>query len=160
MRSSAKGLQSGAVRLEIVVVVVVLLVLAGFLLRGLAVVQDGIERTLVDAEVMTLRTELQLAVASSINRGEEGQLASWVGKNPLQLVGRDAAAAGLPQSAGGARVGSQWRWDAVKGVLNYEYADGHHLQLRIVRAAGGTPAGWGLGGNLMLVREQNQANSP
>jgi len=155
LRSSAKACQSGAIRLEIVVVVVVLLVLGGVLLRALTVVQEGVERTLVDAEVMTLRTELQLAVASSINRGEEGRLASWVGRNPLELAGRSVGTAGLPQSAGGARVGREWRWDAEKGVLTYEYADGHHVKLRVVRAAGTQPAGWGLGGNLMLVHEQN-----
>lgn len=155
MRSSANNRQLGAIRLEIVVVVVVLLVLGGILLRALAVVQDGVERTLVDAEVMTLRTELQLAVASSINRGEEGRLTSWVGKNPLELAGRSVGTSGLPQSVGGARVGSEWRWDAEKGVLTYEYADGHHVKLRVVRAASNQPAGWGLGGNLVLVHEQN-----
>lgn len=134
---------------------VVLLVLAGFLLRGLFVLQQEVERMLVDAEVMTLRTELQMAVASAINRGEEGRLQRWVGKNPLELAGRAQDAQGLPRSAGGARMGSEWRWDAPQGVLNYDYSDGHRLQLRIVRSTGGAPAGWGLGGNLMLVREQN-----
>jgi type II secretory pathway pseudopilin PulG len=155
LRSSASNRQLGAIRLEIVVVVVVLLVLAGFLLRGLLVLQQEVERTLVDAEVMTLRTELQMEVASAINRGEEGRLQKWVGKNPLELAGRAPDAQGLPRSVGGARLGGEWRWDAAKGALNYDYSDGHHLQLRILRSSGGAAAGWGLGGNLILVHEQN-----
>ena len=80
MHSSAERWSApawGKVRLELLVVAVVMLLLAGALLERLRSVQGEVERTLVAAEVMSLRTELQLAAASAISRGQESQLKQW-----------------------------------------------------------------------------------
>jgi Tfp pilus assembly protein FimT len=130
----------------------VLAVLAGILLQALAVVQRQVERTLVEADVMSLRTELQLAVASAINRGNEGQLSEWVAGNPLELVGRQEI---LPKPEGGAplQLQNEWRWDRQKKVLIYEFSDSERFQLRVARANALERAGWSLGGGLILIRE-------
>jgi type II secretory pathway pseudopilin PulG len=154
LHSNAKASQSGTIRLEIVVVVVVLLVLAGFLLRSLQVVQQGAERTLVDTEVMNLRTELQLSVAAAVNRGDEKNLASWAGKNPLVLAGKAADADVRTKSAGGLSLGGDWRWNAERKALTYDYLDGGHVALKVVRVGPMSGEGWGLGGGLMLLREK------
>lgn len=112
------------------------------------------ERTLVAAEVMRLRTELQLAAASAINRGQESQLRHWPGSNPLELAGRQAGGATPPTSAGGAHLGQAWRWAADEGVLVYEFEDGEQQALRVARAGNGPLAGWGIGGGLLLVSER------
>ena len=144
----------GKISLELLVVAVVLVLLAGALLDRLGGVQDEVERTLVAAEVMSLRTELQLAAASAISRGQESQLQHWPGRNPLDLAGRLPGGDALPMSARGARIGQAWRWAADEGVLIYEYGNGERLGLRIVRAGGGQREGWGIGGGLLLVSEQ------
>lgn len=130
-----------------------MLLLAGALLERLRSVQGEVERTLVAAEVMSLRTELQLAAASAISRGQESQLKLWPGRNPLELAGRPAEGANFPKSAGGARIGQSWRWAAEEGVLVYEFEDGERLALRVARADGGRAEGWGIGGGLLLVSE-------
>lgn len=160
MRSSADRRCEGAIRLELLVVATVLLLLAGGLLNSLRGVQSEVERTLVAADVMTLRTELQLAVASAITRGQESQLSDWPGRNPLVLAGRQAESGLPPVSAGGARIGQAWRWVADDGVLIYEYENGERLRLRVVRAGNGRGEGWrgwGIGGGLLLVSERKPA---
>ena len=129
-------------------------VLMGFLLQSVRSVQREIERTLVAAEVMSLRTELQLAVASAINRGQEGQIAHWAGKNPLERAGRPPDARSLPGPESGPRIGQQWNWDGARGLLAYDYEDGGQLTLRIVGVRDRPAEGWSLGGGLVLVREQ------
>jgi len=131
-----------------------MLLLAGALLERLRSVQGEVERTLVAAEVMSLRTELQLAAASAISRGQESQLKLWPGRNPLELAGRPATGASLPTSAGGARIGQSWHWVAEEGVLLYEFEDGERQALRILRADGRRADGWGIGGGLLLVSER------
>jgi type II secretory pathway pseudopilin PulG len=153
LRSSADHRSTGAIRLELLVVAIVLLLLATVLLASLRTVQGEVERTLVAAEVMSLRTELQLAAASAIGRGQESQLQHWPGRNPLELAGRPLVGESLPTSAGGARVGQAWRWAADEGKLVYEYEDGEQQILRVVRAGSGNEKGWGIGGGLLFVSE-------
>jgi hypothetical protein len=146
----------GAVRLEFVVAGVLLAVLFGTFLQRVQELQLGMERTIVDAEVLSLRTELQLAVASRIARGEEGRLAEWDGGNPLLLLGREEVG-GMPptRSAGGATMSTAWSWDAGRAVLVYRYTDGGTLALRLARGALAGRDGWALGGGLLLLRERS-----
>ncbi len=134
---------------------IVILLLGGVLLQRLAGVQRDVERLLMESEVISLRTELQMSVVSIIASGQEGQLAGWAGRNPLELVGRDPGASGVPVSSEGRRIGRDWRWDKHKGRLIYYHADGTSVSLRIVRAGLVKENGWGLGGGLLLVREEN-----
>lgn len=153
MPSSADRFQSGKVRLELVLSLLLVFVLMGLLLHSVRSVQNELERTLVAADVMSLRTELQLAVASAINRGQEGQIVHWAGKNPLELAGRPPETRALPGPESGPRIGRQWRWDGARGLLVYDYEDGGQLTLRIVGVRDRPAAGWSLGGGLVLVRE-------
>ncbi len=130
--------------------------LMGMLLYSLRAVQYEVERTLVAADMMSLRTELQLAVASAINRGQEGQVARWAGKNPLELAGRPAGQSVSTErnTDGEPRIGRVWCWDAANGVLVYDYEDGAQLRLRVVSVRERPVEGWSLGGGLVLVREK------
>lgn len=134
---------------------IVMLLLIGVLLHRLAGVQKDVERLLIESEIMSLRTELQMSVVSTISRGKEGQLVGWVGRNPLELIGRDSSLSGTPSSPEGRRIGGDWRWDGHKERLTYYYSDGASVSLRIARAVVGQGNGWGLGGGLLLVREEN-----
>ncbi|MBK9444924.1 MAG: hypothetical protein IPO00_01790 [Betaproteobacteria bacterium] len=154
MRSSAERPQSGKVRLDLVVSSLLVFVLMGFLLDSVRSVQYEVERTLVAADVMSLRTELQLAVASAINRGQEAQIVHWAGKNPLELAGRSPGTHSLPAPESEPRIGKQWRWDGARGLLAYDYEDGGQLTLRIVGIRDRPAEGWSLGGGLVLAREQ------
>ncbi|MFA7290776.1 MAG: hypothetical protein WC023_00875 [Rhodocyclaceae bacterium] len=154
--SSAEAAQSGRIRLELLVSLLLVFLLMGVALYSLRSVQHEVERTLVAADVMSLRTELQLAVASAINRGQEGQVAHWAGKNPLELAGRLPAQNALPgrETDGGLRIGRAWRWDSTGGALVYDYEDGGQVRLRLVSVRERPVEGWSLGGGLVLVREQ------
>lgn len=146
----------GAVRLEFVVAGALLALLFGIFLLRVQDLQHGMERTIVDAEVLSLRTELQLAVASRITRGEEGRLTEWDGGNPLLLLGREEAG-GMPptRSPGGATMSAAWSWDAGRAALVYRYANGETLGLRLARGALAGRDGWVLGGGLLLLRERS-----
>lgn len=146
----------GAVRLELVVVAVMLAVVLGIFLLRVAELQRGMERTIVEAEVLNLRTELQLEVASRIARGEEGQLGQWAGKNPLLLLGRDQDNVPPTRSAGGLAVSAAWVWDAQRRMLVYRFASGETLGLWLASGALAGRDGWALGGGLLLLRERGQ----
>lgn len=133
--------------------VVVMLVLAAMLLASLRDMQREVERVLVATDVQSLRTELQLAVASAINRGQEAELQGWPNRNPLEIAGRTQTA--VPGD--GAGSGGRWVWVAEMRVLRYEYADGSGLSLRVVRAGPEIREAWGLGGGLLLVSEPSSA---
>ena len=152
MRSNT-NLANEAIRLDVLVAVVLILVLVGVLLVKLAEVERASERTVVDMEVATLRTELQLAIASHVVRGEDAQLAGWAGRNPAELVWSEAHDA---PAAGGLTLSGQWHWDAGAGALVYIYRQGGRLQLRLARARPGFADGWVLGGGLLLVPEKNE----
>ena len=152
MRSSIR-LARGAVRFDVLVTASVILVLALVLLDRLVDAQRSAERLMVDSEIAGLRTELQLAVASRMVRGEEGNLQVWVGRNPLELASgqpRDEKAAA---TVGGFTLGGPWHWNAEAGALVYEYGNGERRQLRLARVRTGQPEGWALGGGLVLVSE-------
>ena len=135
------------------VAVVLILVLVGVLLVKLAEVERASEWTVVDMEVATLRTELQLAIASHVVRGEEAQLVGWAGRNPAELAWGGAHDA---PAAGGLTLTGQWRWDAGAGALVYSYRQGGCLQLRLARVRPGGAGGWALGGGLLLVPEKEE----
>jgi len=146
----------GAVRLEFVVAGALLAILFGLFLQRVLDLQQGMERTIVEAEVLNLRNELQLAVASRIARGEEGRLVEWDGGNPLSLLGREETGGMSPtRSAGGATMSAAWTWDAGRAVLEYRYTDGGTLGLRLARGALAGRDGWVLGGGLLLLRERS-----
>ena len=132
------------------VTVVLILVLVGVLLVKLAEVQRASEQTVVDMEVAVLRSELQLAIASHVVRGEDAQLAGWAGRNPAELVWGEAYDA---PAAGGLTLTGQWHWDA--GALVYAYRQGGCLRLRLARVRPGVADGWVLGGGLLLVPDKN-----
>lgn len=153
MRSNVSA--RGAVRFDVMVTVVLIFVLAGVLLDRLDAVQRASERTVVDMEVAVLRTELQLAIASRMVRGEDAQLAGWAGRNPVELAWgevRDEPA------VGGASLTGPWRWDAAVGVLSYIYRGGGCLQLRLARVQPGAGDGWSLGGGLLLTPQYKEKN--
>ncbi len=136
-----------------------MLLLAGVLLHRLAGVQQDVARLLMESEVMSLRTELQMSVVSLITSGQEGQLAGWAGRNPLELIGRDTSMSGMSASPEGRRLGDGWRWDGHKGRLTYYLSDGAGVSLHIVRAGLVQGNGWGLGGGLILVAEYVEKNN-
>jgi hypothetical protein len=141
------------VRFDILVTVVVIVLLSLVLLDRLGETQRNIERMVVDSEVAGLRTELQLAVASRMVRGEEGDLRGWVGRNPLELVSGEPRSEKLPVAVDGFILGSAWHWRAEAGVLVYEYKNGERQQLRLAKTRPGQPEGWSLGGGLILVSD-------
>lgn len=136
------------------VAVVIIALLAWLLLDRLYEVQRSAERAVLDSEVAGLRAELQLAIASRIVRGEEGSLHAWVGRNPLELASGEARSEKPAAAVGGFALGGPWRWSAQAGTLVYEYRDGARLQLRLASNRAGQPAGWALGGGLLLVAEK------
>lgn len=153
MRSSVSS--RGAVRFDVMATVVLIFVLAGVLLDRLDAVQCASERTVVEMEVAAMRTELQLAIASHVIRGEDAQLAGWEGRNPAELAW--GGAHGEPAVGGAALTGS-WRWSAAAGVLSYTYRGGECLQLRLRRVQSGEVDGWSLGGGLLLAPQYKEKN--
>lgn len=137
-------------RFELPLVLVLLLGLLAAFLWAAEALQRDVERYLVDAEVMNLRTSLQLDVASAIARGNEAALAAWVDGEPLRPF---AAPAAPPiASPGGATLTHGWHWR--KGGLEYTYPDGQRERLTIVRNQAGGREAASLGGGLLLVRDQ------
>lgn len=144
---------AGAVRFDVLVTVVLIFILLGVLFDRLAEAQRASERTIVDIEVAALRTELQLAVASRVARGEEAQLHGWPGRNPVALAWGETNAE--PQT-GVASLTGPWQWNAADGVLAYSYRGGGCLQLRLARVKPGQVIGWSLGSGLLLVPMQKE----
>ena len=121
----------------------------------LAEVQRASERTVVDMEVATLRTELQLVIASHVVRGKEAQLVGWVGKNPAELAWGEAH--DMPSAnVGGLKLTGQWYWDGGAGALVYAYRQGGCFQLRLTKVRPGFADGWLLGSGLLLVPKENE----
>jgi hypothetical protein len=141
------------VRFDVLVTVIVVVLLSLVLLDRLVETQRSIERMVVDSEIAGLRTELQLAVASRIVRGEGGDLPGWVGRNPLELVSGEPRGEKLPVAVDGFALAGAWRWRAEVGALVYEYKNGERQQLRLVKTRPGQAEGWSLGGGLILVSE-------
>lgn len=139
---------AGAVRFDVLVTVVLIFILLGVLFDRLAEAQRASERTIVDIEVAALRTELQLAVASRVARGEEAQLLGWPGRNPVVLAWGETTA---EPRTGFASLTGPWQWNAADGVLAYSYRGGGCLQLRLARVKPGQVSGWSLGSGLLLV---------
>ncbi len=152
MRSNA-DFSAGAVRFDVLVTVVVIALLSLVLLDRLSEAQRSVERVVVDAEVAGLRTELQLAVASRMIRGEDGTLQNWVGRNPLELASGEPRGEKLPVAVDGFSFGGAWRWSAEAGALVYEYRNGERQQLRLAKIRPDKSEGWALGGGLVLVSE-------
>ncbi len=140
-------------RFDVLVTVVVIVLLSLVLLDRLSDAQRTVERVVVDSEVAGLRTELQLAIASRMVRGEDGTLQSWVGRNPLELVSGEPRGDKLPVAVGSFTLGGAWRWSAEAGALVYEYRSGERQQLRLAKIRHDKSEGWSLGGGLVLVSE-------
>lgn len=152
MPSKNREAQCGFVRLELIVATLVIAILATILFHALHEAQRQMERMLVETELMTLRTELQIAVASAINRGTQAQLSGWVGRNPFELVDRPST----QQGVGEATLANKWRWDSATQELVYDSRDGGKVHVR-VEAAMGSVTGWSLGGGLLLtVRKSDE----
>lgn len=143
-------------RFDVLVTVVAILLLVAVLLDRLSDAQRTAEFAVVDSTVAGLRTELQLAVASRMVRGEDGSLQTWVGRNPLELVSGVAIGEKVAVAASGFALGGPWRWDAATGALVYEYSNGQRQKLRLAKLRPGQPEGWALGGGLVLVSEKDE----
>ena len=140
-------------RFDVLVTVIVIALLSLVLIDRLSDTQRSVERMVVDSEVAGLRMELQLAVASRMVRGEDGNLQRWVGRNPLELASGTPRGEKLPVEVDGFTLGGAWRWNAAAGALVYEYRDGERQQLRLAKIRPGKSEGWALGGGLVLVSE-------
>lgn len=158
MRSRNERAARGAVRVELVVVGVLLTLLFGIFLQRVMDLQRDMEQAIVDAEVLNLRTDLLMEVASRIGRGEENRLGEWAGRNPLQLLGREQEGIPPTRSPGGAAMSSPWQWQAERGALVYRYTSGDTLGLRLARVPLAGRDGWALGGGLLLLRERGTGN--
>ena len=135
--------------------VALIFILLCVLIAKLVEVQRAAERTVVDMEVATLRTVLQLVIASRIVRGEDVGLVDWVGRNPLALASGETAA--VP-AAGQFSLSGPWRWDAEAAALVHDFRDGGCLQLRLAKVRPGLADGWLLGGGLLLVLQKIENN--
>ena len=109
-------LQRGASKLEFVVVVIILGVLAAMLLTRLNAVEADLERIEVDLTVRHIRAGIQVAVGEHIMRGEEYRIAEVAQANPIDLLGERPRRfnEGLTAETAG-----QWAYDPGRRELNY-----------------------------------------
>lgn len=86
MRFLPVNRQLGATRLEIVVVVIIFTVLAGWLLHTMRFYQELAEKTSVEATAMNMRSGLRLKIADLIVKGKVEQQSLFAQKNPVQFL--------------------------------------------------------------------------
>ncbi len=83
--------QSGATRLEVIVLVILLSLLAGWLLHTMRFYQELTEKTVVENSILNLRSGLRFRVADLIIRGEAEKQAALARTNPVLLAERPPA---------------------------------------------------------------------
>lgn len=83
--------QSGATRLEVVVVVIILSLLAGWLLHTMRFYQELTEKIVVENSILNLRSGLRYKVADLIIKGEAEKQAALANTNPVLLAERPPA---------------------------------------------------------------------
>jgi len=83
--------QSGATRLEVIVAVIILSLLAGWLLHTMRFYQELTEKTVVENSILNLRSGLRFRVADLIIRGEAEKQATLARTNPVLLAERPPA---------------------------------------------------------------------
>lgn len=87
MRPSAKPLrQLGASRLELLLVVIIISLLAGWLLHTLRFYQELTEKTVIESTIVNLRSGLRLKIAELIIKGEGERQLALAHSNPVQLL--------------------------------------------------------------------------
>lgn len=86
MANFVRNNQTGASRLEIVVLVFILTILAGWLLHTMRFYQELAEKTSVEATAMNMRSGLRLKIADLIVKGKLEQQGEFAGKNPVQFL--------------------------------------------------------------------------
>lgn len=83
--------QNGATRLEVVLVVVILTVLAGWLLHTMRFYQELTEKTVVENTILNLRSGLRFRIADLIIKGEAEKQAALARSNPVNFAERPPA---------------------------------------------------------------------
>lgn len=138
----APSRQEGIGKLEFLLLVAVIGVLAHALLDRLVELEREGERTEVDLAVRNMGVGLRLAVGERLMRGQEDRLPELLEANPVSFLGR------LPRgyAAGGEEPGAgSWRFDPATRVLSYRprqpEAFGGHPELRWKMDAQGLIAG-------------------
>ena len=133
----------GARWLPGLVSVVVVAILAAILLQKLDEVGEDAERLLLDMTVRNMRTGLQLAIGDAIIHGREGELVTWVGRDPTIWLGQ-APAGHLGDCHGGpaSLAGGKWCFDGATRILWYRPRH-HGLVTDGARVAG--VLGWRVG---------------
>jgi len=122
--------QSGATRLEIIVVVIILSLLAGWLLHTMRFYQELTEKTVVENSILNLRSGLRFRVADLIIRGEAEKQAALARTNPVLLAERPPAGyIGEMRGAGNLPPGS-WYYEQDRAELVYIPKLNGHLLLR------------------------------
>lgn len=111
-------------------------VLLFFLLSALEDIQEDAERLMVELTVRRLRTELQTAMALTLIRGRQGDIAAWVGANPVDWLGApptgytgDCRALGAHNMAAGS-----WCFDRERHQLLFRPNSGRWLKMEMAGA--------------------------
>jgi hypothetical protein len=86
MNKLSRNQHAGASRLEIMVVVFILTIVAGWLLHTMRFYQELAEKTSVEATAMNMRSGLRLKIAELIVKGNLEQQSQFAKKNPVQFL--------------------------------------------------------------------------
>lgn len=109
--------QGGVGKLEFLLLVAVIGVLANALLDRLIELEREGERTEIDLAVRNMRVGLRLAVGERLMRGQEDRLPELLEVNPVSFLGR--LPRGYSAEAGDDAQAGNWRFDPATRILSY-----------------------------------------
>lgn len=107
--------QSGTSKLEFIVVVAVLGLLATILLVRLNELQGQAERLHVEMAIRNIRSGIQIAIGERIMQGREDRIAEIASANPISFLGAVSSGPAL-ETSGNLQ---QWSYDPVRRELIY-----------------------------------------
>jgi hypothetical protein len=117
--------------LSFVVAILIIAALIATLLMALAEAQERSEKLIVEVTYRNMRTGLQLAMGQAMMRGNDHEIAEWVGSNPLRWLGREPEGyLGECDSRGTqALAEGAWCFDRERRELVYRPRHTRHLRL-------------------------------
>ena len=121
-------------RFEWAVLLVVIGLLAIGLLSALHDANERAERQAVELTIRNMRTGMQLAVGEALMQQREGEMAAWVGINPVRWLGSDPAGYRGECSAAESRdlPAGAWCFDRDRRQLMYRPRHTGHLRVPAV----------------------------
>ncbi|HRF11482.1 MAG: hypothetical protein ABTS16_17990 [Candidatus Accumulibacter phosphatis] len=125
-------------RFEWAVLLVVIGLLAIGLLSALHDANERAERQAVELTIRNMRTGMQLAVGEALMQQREGEMAAWVGINPVRWLGSDPAGYRGECSAAESRdlPAGAWCFDRDRRQLMYRPRHTGHLRVPAVDDGG------------------------